>query len=390
MSDSIEPFEIAIPEEDLRDLKLRLSLTRFPDEIGENGDWRAGTGLAYMRELVAYWQDGFDWRAQERAMNAWPQFRTVIEGTPLHFIHVRGKGPNPVPLILNHGWPWTFRDFRRVIGPLSDPGAHGGDPADAFDVIVPSIPGFAFSSPATRGDINPAAVSDMLAVLAQRLGYDRFATHGADLGAYVAIMLGHRHAARTLGVHLQHPLAVRGPDVRDEDYAPEERPYIAARDRFLADGMGYFTIQRTRPQTIAFAMNDSPAGLAAWLIEKRFGWGGTHGDVESVFSKDDLLTTVCLYWFTQTYLSAAWHYRVGRLPGTRKSLVHDRFPVVEVPVAAQQFPEDIVYRPRAWVERHFNLQRWTVEDSGGHFGAFERPDAVVGDLRAFFRSLRRA
>jgi pimeloyl-ACP methyl ester carboxylesterase len=388
MSPQVERFEIAIPQTDLDDLQQRLARIRWPGEIGDNRDWQAGANLGFMRALVDYWGDGFDWRAQERALNALPQFRTTIEDVPLHFVHVRGKGPNPKPLILCHGWPWTFRDFIKVIGPLSDPVAHGGDPADAFDVIVPSIPGFAFSSPVTRTDLNPAAIADLLAMLMERLGYDRFAVHGADLGAYIAAMIGHRHADRVIGVHLQHLLEFRKPHLTDDDYAPHERRFIPERDRFLAEGMGYFQIQRTKPQTIAFAMNDSPVGLAAWLVEKRHGWGGTKGNVESAFSKDDLLATVCLYWFTQTYLSAAWHYRVSSIPGARKSLVHDRLPMVEVPVAGQQFLEDIVFRPRAFAEKHFNIVRWNTEERGGHFGAFERPDAVVADLRGFLGGLR--
>ncbi|MBV1918425.1 MAG: epoxide hydrolase 1, partial [Sphingomonadaceae bacterium] len=350
-------------------------------------DWQAGSNLGYMRDLTAYWMDGFDWRAQERAMNEWPHYKTVIDGIPVHFIHVKGKGPNPMPLVLNHGWPWTFWDFRKVLGPLSDPVAYGGEAADAFDVIVPSVPGFAFSSPMDRPDVSAPAIADMLVTLMNRLGYGRFATHGADLGAFVAAMLGHRHPERLVGVHLQHLLTFRKPQVAPEDYEPGEEQFIEERKRFRTDGMGYHEIQRTRPQTISFAMNDSPVGLAAWLIEKRQNWGGTGGKVESAFSKDDLLTTVCLYWFTQTYLSAAWHYRVSTLPEAPKPLIHDRLPCVEVPVAAQQFMEDIVYRPRAFAEKHFNIQRWNVEERGGHFGAFERPDAVVDDLRAFFRDL---
>jgi pimeloyl-ACP methyl ester carboxylesterase len=325
-------------------------------------------------------------------MNAWPHFRTQIDGFPIHFIHVKGKtaesGPAPMPLILNHGWPWTFWDFRKVLGPLTDPAAHGGDPADAFDVVIPSLPGFTFSGPLAKPDVTPPVIADLWARLMQRLGYARFAVQGSDVGDYVATFLGHRHADRVAGIHLQHVIPVRGPFPTTEDYAPDEQWAIAQRDQFAASGMGYFNIQMTRPQTIAYAMTDSPVGLAAWLVEKRRDWAGTNGDIESVFSKDDLLSTVCLYWFTETYRSAAQHYHAPRLPGRIKPLVHDRVPVVEVPVAALQFGQDITYRPRAWAERMFNIRRWTVEDHGGHFGAFERPEVLVNDLRAFFRELR--
>lgn len=325
-------------------------------------------------------------------MNVWPHFRTRIDGFPVHFIHVKGKGveggPAPKPLILNHGWPWTFWDFRKVLGPLTDPAAHGGDPVDAFDVVIPSLPGFTFSSPLVQPDVTPPVIADVWAKLMTRLGYGRFGVQGSDVGDYVATFLGHRHADRVLGIHLQHVIPVRSPFPTPEDYAPDEQWSIATRDQFAATGMGYFMIQMTRPQTIAYAMTDSPVGLAAWLIEKRRDWAGTDGDIESVFSKDDLLSTVCLYWFTETYRSAAQHYHAPRLPGRIKPLVHDRLPVVEVPVAALQFGQDITYRPRAWAERLFNIQRWTVEKRGGHFGAFERPDVLVDDLRAFFRTLR--
>lgn len=394
MIQSIEPFRIAIPEAGLADLRARLLRMRWPGEIGDNGQWQAGANLAWMRGLVSYWLQGFDWRAQERAINAWPQFRTVIDGFQIHFLHVRGKardgGPRPMPLLLNHGWPWTFWDFQKVLGPLTDPAAHGGDAADAFDVIVPSLPGFAFSSPLARPDVTPAVVADLWVKLMERLGYGRFAVQGADLGAYVALLLGHRHPRRAIGVHLQHLVPVRKPLAAPEDYGPEEQDALARRDRFFADGSAYSAIQRTRPQTIAYAMTDSPVGLAAWLIEKRRDWAGTGGDVESVFGKDDLLTTVCLYWFTGTYLSAAHHYRAPTLPDRVRALVHDRLPVVEVPVAALQFGEDIVYHPRKWAEKVLNIQRWNVEPRGGHFGAWERPDVLVADLREFFRPLRQS
>lgn len=388
MAGEIEQFRIDIADADICDLEDRLARTRWPREIGDNTEWQAGTNLTYMRELAAYWQGEFDWRAQEAAMNAWPHFRTDIDGFPIHFIHVKGAGPAPMPLILNHGWPWTFWDFRKVIGPLTDPAAYGGDPADAFDLVIPSLPGFAFSGPLSQPDVTPPAIADLWAKLMHQLGYARFAVQGSDVGDYVATFLGHRHPDRVAGIHLQHVIPVRGPFPTDEDYAPDEQWAIATRDRFAVSGMGYFNLQSTKPQTIAYAMTDSPVGLAAWLIEKRRDWAGTNGDIESVFSKDDLLTTVCLYWFTETYRSAAQHYHAPRVPGRIKPFVHDRIPVVEVPVAALQFGQDITFRPRAWAERMLNIKRWTVAERGGHFGAFERPELLVNDLREFFRTLR--
>lgn len=388
MAPQVEAFRIAIPQADLDDLRDRLTRARWPSEIGDNSNWQAGTNLAYMRELVAYWLDSYDWRQHEAAMNAVPQFKTLIDEVPVHFQHIRGKGPNPIPLILTHGWPWTFWDMRRVIGPLSDPAAHGGDAADAFDVIVPSLPGFGFSSPQTKSGVFHAHIADLWVKLMDRLGYGRFAAHGADIGAFVTAFLGHRHPDRLMGIHLQHLVPLRPPLAAPEDYAPEEQAAIAKRADFMANGSGYAAIQRTRPQTIAYAMHDSPIGLAAWLVEKRRSWAGTGGHIETVFSKDDLLTTVCLYWFTQTYLSSAHHYYQPAQPGIDRGFIHNRRPLVDVPVAGLQFLGDIIYHPRKWVQSHYNLQKWRVEEKGGHFGAAERPDVVVDDLRAFFRQWR--
>lgn len=386
MSDAPSPFTIAIPDAALVDVAERLRRTRWPQEIGDNRDWQAGTSVAYMRSLVEYWLNGYDWRAQEAAMNAFPQFRVVIDDVPVHFIHVKGKGPNPTPLIVNHGWPWTFWDMRRIIGPLSDPAAHGGDPADAFDVIVPSLPGFAFSSPLeTEGMFfNPTA--DLWVRLMNRLGYDRFATQGGDIGAFVSARLGHAYADRVIGVHLTLAAATMPPYPTPEDFAPEERAWGAKFATFMAQGSGYMQIQRTRPQTIAFAMHDSPVGLAAWMIDKRRAWSDCGGDVEAVFGKDDLITNAMLYWLTDTYASSARHYYEAR--PDRMVPVHDRQPPVEAPTALLQFKGDVWLQPRRWAERYYNLQRWTVADQGGHFAPMEQPDVLVDDIRAFYRSLR--
>ena len=388
VSQSIEPFRIAIAQGDLDDLRQRLQRARWPGEIGDNGNWQAGTNLAYMKELVAYWLGTYDWRQHEAAMNAVPQFKTTIDDVPVHFQHIRGKGPNPMPLILTHGWPWTFWDLRKVIGPLTDPVAHGGEPGDAFDVIIPSLPGFGFSSPLTKPGVFHANIADIWVKLMDRLGYGRFAAQGGDIGAFVTAFLGHRHPDRLIGIHLQHLVPLRPPLAAPEDYAEHEQPAIAKRAEFMANGSGYAAIQRTRPQTIAYGMHDSPIGLAAWLVEKRRGWGGTGGHIESVFSKDDLLTTVCLYWFTETYLSSAHHYYQPAQPGADRGFIHNRRPLVEVPVAGLQFLGDIIYHPRKWVESHYNLQKWRVEEKGGHFGAAERPEVLVEDLREFFRQWR--
>ena len=366
--------------------KHRLRRTRWPQEIGNNTDWQAGTNLAYMRELTDYWLNSYDWRAQEDAMNAFPQFRTTIDDVPIHFIHVKGKGPNPMPLVINHGWPWTFWDMRKIIGPLSDPAAYGGDPADAFDVVAPSLPGFAFSSPLKTDGMFFNPVADLWVKLMARLGYERFATQGGDIGAFVSARLGHKYADRVIGVHLHLAGPTMPPYPTPEDFAPEERAWGAKFASFMAQGSGYMQIQRTRPQTISFAMHDSPVGLAAWLTEKRRAWSDCDGNVEAVFSKDDLITNAMLYWLTDTYGSSARHYYEAK--PERLASCHDRQPPVEAPTALLQFEGDVWLQPRKWAERYYNLKRWNVVERGGHFAPMEAPELLVGDIRAFFRDLR--
>ncbi len=388
MSDAIHPFHIDIPQGDLDDLQSRLGRVRGPQEIGDNSDWQAGTNLAYMRELTDYWLSEYDWRAQERAMNEFPQFRTVIDDVPIHFIHVKGKGPNPIPLIINHGWPWTFWDMRKIIGPLTDPAAYGGDPADSFDIIAPSLPGFAFSSPLEKPGMYFAPTADLWVKLMSRLGYERFATQGGDIGAFVSSMLGHKYADRIIGTHLTLLMSLKAPFPAAEDYAHEELEWGGKFANFMAKNSAYMQIQSTRPQTISFAMHDSPIGLAAWLIEKRRAWSDCGGDVESVFSKDDLINTVMLYWLTDTYESSARHYYETTPENFMSAHVHDRAPVVEAPTAALQFKGDVWLQPRKWAEKYYNLQRWNVVEKGGHFAPMEAPEILVDDIRGFFRTLR--
>ena len=390
VSNAVQPFRIDMPQAALDDVRERLCRTRWPPEIGDNRDWQGGSNLAYMRELVDYWLNAYDWRAQEAAMNALPQFRTMIDDVPIHFIHAKGVGvpggPDPIPLIINHGWPWTFWDMRKIIGPLSDPAAHGGDAADAFEVIAPSLPGFAFSSPLESEGMffNPTA--DLWVKLMARLGHDRFATQGGDIGAYVSARLGHKYAEKIIGVHLHLAGPAMPPYPTPDDYAPDEQAWGAKFAEFMAQGSGYMQIQRTRPQTISFAMHDSPVGLAAWLIEKRRAWSDCGGEVETVFSKDDLITTAMLYWLTDTYVSSARHYYEAR--PERLVACHDRQPPIEAPTALLQFMGDVWLQPRKWAERYYNLQRWNVVDNGGHFAPMEAPEVLVNDIREFFRGLR--
>ena len=383
----IEPFHVAIPDADLDDLRARLERTRWSPECA-NDDWRYGTRGDYLRELVGYWLTGFDWRAQERAINAVAQFRTSIDGIPIHFVHVRGTGPRPIPLLLGHGWPWTFWDLKKIIGPLSDPAAHGGDPGDAFDVVVPSLPGYAFSTPLTVPGINFWRTADLWVQLMERLGYPRFAAQGGDWGALVAAQLGHKHADRLIGVHLHFcaPLTAFAGRPLDASEYGDETHLIEHNARFQRDERGYGAIQCTRPQTLAYALDDSPVGLCAWLVEKRRSWSDCGGDVERVFTRDELLTTVCLYWLTRSFGSSArFYYETAHHPW-RPS--HDRQPVVEAPTGVARFPRDVLVMPRRWIERYHNLQRYTEMPRGGHFAPMEEPALLVDELRSFFRPLR--
>ena len=384
----IEKFAVAISDDVIADLRERLARTRWADDFG-NDDWRYGTNAQYLRELVDYWRSGYDWRAQEKAINAWPHFRAVIDEVPIHFIHVRGKGPNPTPLILTHGWPWTFWDFQKLIGPLTDPAAYGGDPADAFDVVVPSLPGYGFSTPLRKTGLNYATTPDLWVKLMEGLGYKRFAAHGGDWGAFITAQLGHKYADRLIGSHftLMIPLDMfTGGSVPVEDFSPEEAFLIKRNAEFFLNEAGYFALQTSKPQTPAFALNDSPVGLCAWIVEKRRTWSDCGGDVEKCFSKDDLLTTVMIYWVTQSFgTSARFYYEAAHNPWQPS---HQRMPVVEAPVGVAVFHNELVIQPKRWAERYYNLKRWTQFPSGGHFAAMEEPAALIGDLRAFFGSLR--
>jgi pimeloyl-ACP methyl ester carboxylesterase len=384
----MERFRIDIPDEVLDDLRRRLAQTRWPDDFA-NDDWRYGASARYIRELAEYWRDGYDWRAREALMNGFAHFRTDIDGAPIHFIHERGKGPAPIPLILNHGWPWSFWDFHKVIGPLSDPAAHGGDPGDAFDVIVPSLPGYGFSTPLRQTGHNWWRTADLWVQLMDRLGYQRFASQGGDWGAFVTAQLGHKHADRMIGVHLHTPAPLdmmSGAGWDPEDYDEDEKHLLPKMAAFMAGETGYMQLQSTKPQTPAIGLADSPAGLLGWIVEKRRRWSDCGGDVERRFTKDELIDTAMIYWVTNSYhTSARFYYEAAHDPW-RPS--HDRMPVVEAPTAVPLFPAELTKPSRRWLGRYYNLKRSAAMPAGGHFAAMEEPAALVADIRAFFRELR--
>ena len=384
----IEPFSIAIAESVLEDLRERLSRTRWTADFA-NDDWAYGANAAYVRELAEYWRDNYDWRAREAMMNRFAQFRTKIGGIPIHFIRERGKGPDPLPIILNHGWPWTFWDFQKLIGPLTDPAAHGGDPADSFDVIVPSLPGYAFSTPLRTTGVNWWKTADLWIELMNRLGYDRFATHGGDWGSFISAQLGHKYPERIVGVHIHTPAPLdflSGTGWNQEDYAEDERHLLGEMAAFAASETGYMALQTTKPQTPAVALNDSPAGLLAWIVEKRRRWSDSGGDVERRFSKDELIDTVMLYWVTESYHTSARYYYEGAHHPWRPS--REGLPVVAAPTAIPLMPGELTKPARRWAERYYNLKRWTPMVEGGHFAAMEVPGAIAADIREFFRALR--
>ncbi len=387
----MEPYEIHVSDEVLVDLRDRLARTRWAPEFGNDG-WAYGTKRADLEALCAYWRDEYDWRAQEARMNALHNYRTEIDGVPLHFVREPGKGPNPIPLILSHGWPWTFWDFHKVIEPLSDPAAFGGDPADAFDVIVPSLPGYGFSSPLEKTGINAWRTADLWdRLMREELGYERYAAQGGDWGSLVTQQLGHRYPQHLYGVHinLAIPLSIFKEPLPDRSlYRGEERDWYDRNEAFFADGSGYSAIQGTRPQTLAYGLNDSPAALCAWILEKRRAWSDCGGDVERRFSRDDLCTTMTIYWVTQTFgTSARYYYEWFHQPWEPD---HARRPVVEAPTSVAVFPGEVVLMPRAWAEGYYNLKRWTVMKSGGHFAPMEEPEALVADIRESFRDVRGA
>lgn len=381
-------FTVDIPQGDLDDLRLRLRRTRFADDFA-NDDWGYGVPAGYLASLVDYWIADFDWRRVEREINAVPAYRAVIDDAPIHYQHVRGVGPAPMPLILTHGWPWTFWDFRKVIGPLTHPAAHGGDPVDAFDVVVPSLPGFGFSSPLRRTGMHPGAVAGLWATLmTDVLGYERFAAQGGDWGAFVTAWLGHAHAEQVVGIHQSMPafISIASGGLTAADFADDEQGRYETMRSKSATIASHLAVHTHDPQTLAWALNDSPVGLLAWLVERRRAWSDCGGDVESRFSKDDLLTTVSLYWFTQTFHTSARMYADTRR--SRPAPAHARRPEVEAPTAIAVFPQDVIQYPRSVAERHANLQQWTVMPSGGHFAPMEEPELLVDDVRRFFRRLR--
>ena len=378
-----EPFIMAVPETLIEELRQRLALTRWPDEIPGSG-WHYGANLAYVKELVHYWQHQYDWRAQERLLNGFPQYRVQMEDITLHYIHQPGVGPAPMPLLLSHGWPGSIYEFVHVIGPLTDPARYGGDPRDAFTVVAPSLPGYGFSHIPHQRRLNIEEIAALFQrLMTEVLGLTRFGAQGGDWGAFITGRLGYTYPQNLIGIHLNMVPVAPHPSERTNLSAAEEA-FITASEAWRAEETGYQWIQGTKPQTLAYALNDSPAGLAAWITEKFYSWTDSHGDIESRVSKDALLTNIMLYWVTQTINSSFWLYYQMRHQPWRLG----RGERITVPTAVAAFPREIIRPPREWAARVCNLQRWTPMTAGGHFAALEEPQALVEDIRAFYRELR--
>jgi pimeloyl-ACP methyl ester carboxylesterase len=386
-----EPFVAQTAPAVIEDLRARLRATRWPDAPQDAG-WSLGTDVGYLRELVGYWAEEFDWPAQEAALAQLPRFRVPLGGLGIHFVHARAAAPTgragsagPVlPLVLSHGWPDSFWRYAKVIPLLTDPGAHGADPADAFDVVVPDMPGYGYSDRPAGPVLNSIDVAGLWAELMRVLGYERFGAAGGDIGSHVSRYLGLDYPDRVVAVHRTDA----GPPVFTGDPAdltPEERAWMETMAAWGAAEGAYSAMHRTKPQTAAVGLTDSPAGLAAWIVEKLRAWSDCDGDVERSFTKDEILTNVTIYWLTGTIGSSMRMYRANSaIPPAQ----HARR--VEVPSGFSLFPGDIGRPPRAWLERTSNLVRMTELPRGGHFAPFEEPELYAEELRAFFRPYRAA
>ena len=385
MSDmtSPKPFRVAVPEETLERIHAKVAGYTW-HYMPDDGGWGYGANLDYMKELCAYWLDEFDWRAQEAVLNRFPQFTVPIDGIDIHFIHEKGSGPAPTPLLISHGWPGSVAEFRNVIEPLAHPERFGGDVADAFDVVAPSLPGFGFSGRPSR-PMGPRGMANVFAkLMTEGIDYDRYVAQGGDWGGAVSSWLGYEHAPACKAIHI-NILTMRHPD---GPQGAEEEAWEARFEEEQIMENGYRTIQATKPQTLSYAMNDSPVGVAAWITEKFHSWSHTDGDdIESAHTKDELLTNIMIYIVTGTFNSASWIYYGRREEGGR--LLSPEGRRVEVPTGCALFPEELLaWPPRSYAERIYNITHWTEMPRGGHFGAMEEPELFVEDVRAFVRTLR--
>jgi pimeloyl-ACP methyl ester carboxylesterase len=382
--DDVEPFRANVPEVVLADLRERLAGTRWPEAVAGVG-WTEGVDDAWLRRVVGYWESRFDWRIQEARLNAFPQFLVRVGNTRIHCLHVRGRGPKPMPLVVTHGWPGSVFEMLQLIPLLADPATHGGSAQDSFDVVVPSIPGYGFSDRPRSPGMSNSAVAELWIGLMERLGHARFGAQGGDWGAGISTWIARNAPERLSGIHLNYIPGSYRPWVESEaELTAEERGFLADKAQWSEEEGAYGHIQATRPGTLGIALTDSPAGLAAWILEKIRSWSDCDGDLESRFSLDEVLANVTLYWVTNTAASSIRLYRESKLtplqlgPGER----------IRVPLGVARFPIEAPMPPRRWVERGYEVRRWTEMPRGGHFAAWEEPELLARDIREFFRPLR--
>lgn len=384
----MQPFRVDIPQHDLDDLHARLANTRWPEGLPEAG-WERGVPTDYLRELVEYWRTSYDWRAEEARLNSFPQYTTTIDGANVHFLHVRSPEPDALPLLITHGWPGSVAEFLHVIGPLTDPRSHGGDPADAFHVVVPSMPGYGFSGPAEAGWTIPR-VATAWAELMRQLGYDWYVPQGADFGSAVSLVLGLVDPDHVAGVHLN--LLVTTPSGDPDELAglsEEDQARVAWAERFRSTLSGSMKLQATRPHTIAYSLTDSPVGQLAWIVEKFKDWTDSKVVPEDAVARDHFLTNVMIYWLTGTGGSSAQLYyeSVDMLP---ISVITGRYQPIKAPLGVAVFPEALFRPVRRFADRDFpTITHWNEYDRGGHFAAMEEPDLFVDDIREFGRTIRK-
>ena len=375
---SIREFRIDVPNAVLADLRERLTKTRWPEPLpGE--PWAHGADGAYIRELCDYWANKYDWRKHEASLNGYPQFMTTIDGVDFHFWHVKGKGPNPMPLCLVHGWPGSIYEFHHLIGPLTDPAAHGGDAVDAFDVVIPALPGYGWSGKPKEPGWGPTRTARAFDQLMTELGYGRYGTQGGDWGSIVTSLMAANHGEHVAGAHLNMLFV---PPPSEQAQSEEAKPYLEAGAAFQREETGYSLTHSTKPMSLGIAQADSPAGIAAWITEKFRTWSDCDGDIETVYTKDQLLTNIMFYWAPNSIASAANMYYESRREA------RGRWPKIEVPVGVAMFPKELARCPRSWAEASLNIAQWTEMPKGGHFAAMEQPELLLEDVRSFFRLVR--
>jgi microsomal epoxide hydrolase len=378
------PFRLHVGDDVLADLKSRLARVRWPDDVPDN-HWKYGTDLPYLKSLVEYWRDRYDWRKHEAEFNRFNQYKIRLAGIDVHYIREEGKGPKPMPLLISHGWPGSVHEFHKLIPMLTDPARFGGDGADAFTVVAPSLPGYTFSFAPNQQRFSVEQIADVFAeLMIGVLGYQRFAAQGGDWGAFVTSRLGYAYPQNLAGIHL-NLLGLRRDTPLPEKPTEEEKLYFEQRAHWVKEETGYTWIQGTKPQTLAYALTDSPVGLAAWIVEKFHTWSDHKGDLDGYIGRDAMLTNIMLYWVTGAIGSSFWPY-YARMHGPW--LIPDGARI-QVPMGYAEFPKEILRPPRSLAERMYaDIRRWTRMPKGGHFAALEQPELLAQEIREFFRPLR--